>query len=36
MRFTIQWRAAFWVKSFKAAVIRRKWVGVGEERGRWW
>ena len=29
MRFTNQWQAAFRVKSFKADVIRRKWLGVG-------
>ena len=32
MRFTTQWGAVFWVKSFKAAVIRRKWFG-GEGGG---
>ena len=44
MRFTTQWRAAFRVKSFKAAVIRRGCLGGGEGggggsseiRGRWW
>ena len=30
MRFTTQWRAAFRVKSFKAAVIRKKWLEGGE------
>ena len=29
MRLTTQWRAAFRVKSFKAAVIRRKWLEEG-------
>ena len=33
MRFTTQWRAAFRAKSFKAAVIRRKWLEVGGRRG---
>ena len=35
MRFTTKWRAAFRVKSFKAAVIRRKWVGRGGGGGEW-
>ena len=30
MRFTTEWRAAFRVKSFEAAVIRRNWLGRGE------
>ena len=35
MRFATPWRAAFRVKSFKVAVIRRKWLGGGQgERGR--
>ena len=29
MRFTTQWRAAFRVKSFKAIVVGRKWLGAG-------
>ena len=33
MRFTTQWRAAFRVKSFKAAVIRGKLPGEGEGDG---
>ena len=28
-----QWRAAFWVKSFKVAVIRRKWFWGGDGGG---
>ena len=27
--FTTHWRAAFWVKSFKAVVIKGKWSGGG-------
>ena len=33
MRFTTQWRAVFRVKSFKADVVRREWLGVGEGEG---
>ena len=29
MKFTTQWRATFKVKSFKAALFRRKWLGGG-------
>ena len=37
MKFTTQWRAAFRVKSFTAAVIRRQWLerGGGGGRGCW-
>ena len=33
MRLTTQWRAAFRVKSFKAVVIRRRWLVGGEGGG---
>ena len=34
MRFTTHWRADCRFKSFKAAVIRRKWLGERRGRGR--
>ena len=36
MRCTTQWGAAFRVKSFKAAVIRRQWLGEEGGEERWW